>query len=134
MGWLDSTPKSKNNDRKSRRKELHKDDPNRKLPDCGSTKYLADYFTLSGMCESNGYGAVPLSWQEIVNFDIGAGLNMSAWERRTIRTMSQIYCNVVHESPNRSPYVRDFTPEEWETFGKIQLQAMEESEKKASEL
>lgn len=95
---------------------------------------MTKYFDLSGMCSSNGYGAVPLSWTEIEAFNAACALDLQAWEKRQIRSMSQVYCSVIHQAPDRSPYVRIFTQEEWETLGNIQLQGMEQSERKASEI
>jgi len=136
LAWLHSAPKALNKDetRKPRIVEFYKEDPRLKLPNCEEAEYMTGYFRLSGMSGSNGYGAVPLTWQEIQAFDNCSGLHLDSWERRQLRNMSQVYCNVKAENPNISPYVREFTEEEEIAFGSIQLKAMENSEKKASEI
>ena len=133
MAWLHATPKTKGNndiERKPRIVELFEEDPRRKPPDCKDVEYMCGYFKLSGMSESGINGHTPLSWNEINQFSIASGLNLETWEKRQIRSMSQIYCNTLALNPDASPYVREFTEQEWKDLGDVQLKTMEASEKK----
>lgn len=55
--------------------------------------YLRGLFFDSGQATSTGMGLVALSWQELSAFRKENDLNLTVWERQTLKKMSEAYCS-----------------------------------------
>ena len=61
------------------------------LPDLDGAEYLVAHFREAGLMSSQGMGVIPLSWQEIESWLRVTELQLSVWEKLTIREMSEAY-------------------------------------------
>jgi hypothetical protein len=63
------------------------------LPEIPSAyAHLKELFFLSGQGTSTGMGLAPLSWQELQAFRTENKLELTLWERQTLKKMSEAYC------------------------------------------
>lgn len=88
--------------------------PYDKPPQPEDCSYLIQWFYESGMCLSGGMGgAVSLTWLEIQSFDSASAYGMTAWEKRTVKTLSERYCSGLtkHANPKAPP---PYDPEDGE--------------------
>jgi hypothetical protein len=63
----------------------------------------------AGLVMSNGMGANPLTWQEIESWLRVTELELSVWEKLTIREMSEAYCTELAKSTDKHA-APPFTP------------------------
>ena len=68
------------------------------LPDVGDAEYVITYWQDLGMVEMGAMGPVPLSAREILSWQECTGVELSAWEYRAIKQMSQAYLMQAKES------------------------------------
>ncbi len=61
---------------------------------------MVGLFSDIGMAINTGNGLTPVTWQEIESFSKGTGVELTAWEARTIRNMSAQYANGVVKYTN----------------------------------
>jgi len=67
--------------------------PYDKPPQSDACDYLIQWFFESGMCLPGMSGATPLTWLEIQSFDSASAYDLTAWEKRQIKTLSERYCS-----------------------------------------
>lgn len=68
----------------------------------------------AGTMQSNGMGAVPLTWQEIESWLNTTERDLSIWEKLTIREMSEVYVSefiTASAKDAAAPYVPPVEPE-----------------------
>lgn len=78
-----------------------------RLPNVEPFDYMVGLFSDIGMAINTGNGLTPVTWQEIESFTKGTGVQLTAWEARTIRDMSAKYANGVVRYTNvnvEAPY------------------------------
>jgi hypothetical protein len=61
------------------------------MPDVGDAEYVITYWQDLGMVEMGAMGPVPLSAREIISWQQCTGVELTAWEYRAIKQMSQAY-------------------------------------------
>lgn len=77
--------------------------------------YLLELFALSGQAKSTGMGLVALDWQELRAFRLENELDLTIWERQTLKRMSEAYSSEysLASNPNRpAPHTVEKEPEE----------------------
>jgi hypothetical protein len=104
LAWLHAVPKPPNErkmaeaDKRSRMKRLQEDGfamPN--LPPVTST-YLAAVFFADGPALSGGMGQFPLTHLELAAMQRNTGIELSAWEARTLRRLSSEWLAESHKA------------------------------------
>lgn len=60
--------------------------------------YLAEWLMEIGPLGSGGTGPVPLSWAELETWQRVTGIRLSAWEARTIRSLSRAFLDQLNKS------------------------------------
>lgn len=92
LGWLHAVPQGSKKSRMVAFKESADDDSVfLQFPDLEGAAYLVTLVHEAGTMQSNGMGAVPLSWQEIDAWLNVTELRLTIWEKLTIREMSEAY-------------------------------------------
>ena len=61
------------------------------MPDVGDAEYVITYWQDLGMVEMGAMGPVPLSAREIISWQQCTGVELTSWEYRAIKQMSQAY-------------------------------------------
>ena len=61
------------------------------LPNLDGAEYLVTLLFEAGLVQSNGMGVNALSWVEIESWLRVTQLNLSVWEKLTIKSMSEVY-------------------------------------------
>lgn len=79
------------------------------FPDLNGAGYMVALLREAGLNMSNGMGAVPLSWQEIEAWLRATELELSIWEKLTIREMSEVYVTEMVKSTGKH-CVAPYTP------------------------
>ncbi len=116
LAWLHATPEGSKKSRLQTFKEGDEDgdSPFLKFPDIDGAEYVVHLFQESGMLIATGMGTVPLSWQEINNWIECTQLDLSIWERLTIKEMSEVYVSELNKATAKdyaAPYVANIEPE-----------------------
>ena len=68
------------------------------MPAAGAAAHLLDYLCELGPVKGGGMGAVVISWPDITAWQQATGIELSAWEARGLRRLSQEYLNASHEA------------------------------------
>jgi len=79
-----------------------------KLPEVENAGYLVALLNEAGLASSNGMGVVPLSWQEIDSWLKCTNLELSVWEKLTIKLLSETYVGEFSQASAKDrppPYV-----------------------------
>ncbi len=98
MAWLNATPKPDERSKRaktaagtiSRRDKMKRDGITPRMPP-NPAPHIITRLVEIGLTESNGMGATPLSWREIVAWQSATGVILSPWEARLIRSLSISY-------------------------------------------
>ena len=99
MGWLHATPKSPTKKVASKAKEearwnahvrIHKKPP--PLPEVDFAEELLEYLQEIGLSASSGMGITAVPVAEIHAWASSQGIELTAWQSRTLRMMSEAYC------------------------------------------
>ena len=61
------------------------------LPNLDGAEYLVTLLFEAGLVQSSGMGVSALSWAEIESWLYVTHLNLSVWEKLTIKNMSEVY-------------------------------------------
>ena len=72
-------------------KELDENSSFLGLPNLDGAEYLVTHLFEAGLVQSTGMGVTSLSWSEIESWLRVTQLNLSVWERITIKSMSEVY-------------------------------------------
>lgn len=79
-----------------------------KLPEIEGGDHMVNHLTEAGICLSNGMGLMPLTWQEIDSWLSVTGLELTTWEKLTLKELSEAYVNEYSLSSDKTrpaPYV-----------------------------
>jgi len=107
LAWFRSIPIAKqeksvaNSDKQTeltRAEKIQENGGRPMLPDVGDAEYVITYWQDLGMVEMGAMGPVPLSAREILSWQECTGVELSAWEYRAIKQMSQAYLMQAKES------------------------------------
>ena len=107
LAWVRSIPIAKqeksvaNSDKQTeltRAEKIQKNGGRPLLPDVGDAEYVITYWQDLGMVEMGAMGPIPLSAREILSWQECTGVELSAWEYRAIKQMSQSYLMQAKES------------------------------------
>lgn len=60
--------------------------------------YIIDWLMEIGPVTAGGMGSTPLAWSDIAAWQDLTGINMTAWEARTIRRLSRDFHDQLHRS------------------------------------
>lgn len=77
------------------------------LPNLDGAEYLITLLFEAGLVQSTGMGVSPLPWSEIESWLRVTQLDLSVWERLTIKTMSEVYASGLNSSTKKdcpAPY------------------------------
>jgi hypothetical protein len=77
------------------------------LPELDGAEYLVTLLFEAGLVQSTGMGASALSWSEIESWLRVTQLNLSVWEKLTIKSMSEVYAGelgVATKKDHPAPY------------------------------
>lgn len=80
------------------------------LPTAGCAAHLVGYLFEAGPVGYGPMGAVPLQWQDITHWQRNTGIELNAWEARTLRRLSEDYiaASQAAESPTSpAPWLPD---------------------------
>ena len=94
LGWLHATPEGSKKTRLATFKSADENHPSLRLPEIEqehAAGYLIGLLHEAGLMSSNGMGPVPLSWSEIESWIRCTELDLSLWERLTIKNLSEEY-------------------------------------------
>lgn len=71
------------------------------LPDAGAGAHLVGYLLEAGPVRATGMAHVPLCWQDLSAWQHNTGIELNAWEARTLRAMSAAWhhASVEAEAP-----------------------------------
>jgi hypothetical protein len=100
-------PEGAKNSRLKSYKELDENSSFLSLPNLDGADYLVTLLFEAGLVQSTGMGAVSLSWTEIESWLRVTQLNLSVWEKLTIKSMSEIYAGELGVATKRdaqAPY------------------------------
>jgi hypothetical protein len=107
LGWLHATPKDQKKSRlaaaKDRDPEFQPD-----FPELNGAEYLIGLLHEAGLMSNNGMGPISLSWLEIKAWIDTTEIQLSLWERLTLKEMSEVYVSerIQAEDANRTaPYI-----------------------------
>jgi hypothetical protein len=115
LGWLLATPKSEHKkkgakiERVSNIRKLHKDDPLKKMPEMHNCSEVFDHFQQLGLCKSNGYGRVPIDYQDLAAYMTIHKL--TNWEADTVIKMSRAFIdgnNLGEKFGSQPPYTEHY--------------------------
>ena len=67
-------------------------------PEVSSGRYLIDYLFDVGPCMEGAMGAVSLSYQEILAWQINLGLRLAPWEVRMLKTLSREFVSMSNDA------------------------------------
>jgi hypothetical protein len=67
------------------------------MPPCDAG-YLLDYFFEIGPCMAAGMGSAPIAHAEIHAWQSNTGIQLNAWEARTLKQLSVEYVNESHRA------------------------------------
>jgi hypothetical protein len=108
LAWLHAVPEGSKKSRLTAFRNSADDESTfLQFPDLDGAGYLVALFQEAGLMLSNGMGPVPLSWQEIEAWLRTTELQLSIWEKLTIREMSEAYVAELHKSADKhavAPY------------------------------
>jgi hypothetical protein len=90
------------------------------LPDISGGEFLMALFNEAGTAIQTGMGLVPLSWQELDSWLRCTQLELSPWEVRTIKSMSNAYANEYAQA-SKKDRPRPYNPEVREEISKEDL-------------
>lgn len=110
LGWLHAIPEGSKKSRLASFKAVSEEHTSLNMPDIEnehSAGYLIGLLNEAGLMSSSGMGPVPLSWLEIDAWLRCTELDISVWERLTIKRMSEEYVAERCETdPNRpAPFI-----------------------------
>ena len=125
VAWLDAAPAPKGkgktkstNKPMTRLEQITQAGRNPALPDAGPASHLVRYLFESGPTMAGGMSGAPLSHGEIAAWQLNTGIELTAWEARTIRRLSCEYLAVSQDAAEfdcPAPYVeQDARPEQRE--------------------
>jgi len=101
--WLNATPERPKNDKSDKprlsRRESLKNEPD--MPPVEGAGYLLEYLWEIGPAVSTGIGAGPVSHEELLAWQSNTGIELSAWEARTLRRLSCDYLSESHAAEKR---------------------------------
>lgn len=78
-----------------------------------SCRYLYDILMDVGPVKSGGFGAIPLTYGDIREWEDAMSVNLHPWERQAIRRASISYCAesvVAQEHDARAPWDEEVSP------------------------
>lgn len=87
LGWLHATPKGEKSPRIDRMDAI--------LPDV-TADWVAAHWQECGTVDTGAMGAIPLSWESILGWQVAAEIPLPPWERIAIRRMSVAYVRALH--------------------------------------
>jgi hypothetical protein len=104
--WLDAVPDKAEGDKskqrqKSRREKMDDDGTEPELP-FASASYLAGYLFEVGPLAPAGMGSGAISHSEIASWQLNTGIELNAWESRTLKQLSIAYSNQSGLSTDRN--------------------------------
>lgn len=111
LGWLHATPKGSEKSRLATFKGMREDHPMLEMPDLESDHaagYLIGLLFEAGLMSSNGMGPVPISWSEICAWLEATELDVSVWDKLTVKALSEEYVSSLLQSTGPetpAPYV-----------------------------
>ena len=79
------------------------------LPNLDGAEYLVTFLFEAGLVQSTGMGVNPLPWSEIESWLRVTQLNLSVWEKLTIKNMSEVYAGALSTSTKKDS-VAPYTP------------------------
>lgn len=91
LAWLNASPEGSKKSRLEAFKARGDDSSFLEFPKIEGAEYMVALFQEAGVMQSNGMGVIPLTWQEIESWLRTTELDLSVWEKLTIREMSEAY-------------------------------------------
>jgi hypothetical protein len=110
LAWLQATPEGATNSRLKSFAALDENSSFLEMPNVDGADYLISLLNEAGLFESNGMGAVPLSWTELHSWLRCTELSLSNWEILSLKQMSEAYVGELNQADKKdrpAPY----TPE-----------------------
>lgn len=101
-------PEGRKTSRLKSYKDLDENSSFLKLPKLDGADYLVNLLFEAGLLESTGMGAAALSWSEIESWLRVTQLDLSVWERLTIKSMSEVYVaelSTATKKDSPAPYI-----------------------------
>jgi hypothetical protein len=78
------------------------------LPDIAGAEYMVSLLSEAGFVQNTGLGCSPIQWTEIESWLRVTGLELSTWEKLTIKTMSEVYAGELSQASAKNrpqPYI-----------------------------
>lgn len=91
LAWLHAVPEGSKTSRLKSFNDKDDDSAFLQFPELDGSGYLVNLWQEAGLIMSNGMGVVPLTWQEIESWLRVTELQLTVWEKLTIREMSEAY-------------------------------------------
>ena len=100
-------PEGAKNSRLKSYKDLDENSSFLSLPNLDGADYLVTLLFEAGLVQNTGMGVNPLPWSEIESWLRVTQLELSVWERITIKSMSEIYAaalSAAAKKDSQAPY------------------------------
>jgi hypothetical protein len=114
LAWLHAVPEGSKKSRLTALKDSSGDDSVfLQFPELDGAGYLVALLQEAGLVMSNGMGVIPITWQEIDSWLRVTELELSVWEKLTIREMSEAYAAEFSKSSDKhavAPYAPPAEP------------------------
>lgn len=110
LAWLHAVPEGSKKSRLASFTDEGGESSFLELPDLEDAAYIVPLLREAGLMSSNGMGVVPVSWQEIESWLRCTELQLTVWEKLTIRELSEAYVsefNIASKRDAAAPYVRN---------------------------
>lgn len=111
MAWLQATPKPPPGSRRakaaetqpqlSRFEQMKRDGITPPMPP-NPAPHIIGWLTEIGLVSAGGMGASPLTWQEIVAWQVATGVALPGWVSRLIRRLSVAYVAMSRKAEDES--------------------------------
>lgn len=108
LAWLHATPEGSKKSRLKSYKDLDENSSFLKLPNIEGAEYLVALLSEVGFVQHTGMGAVAVPWTEIESWLNCTQLDLSVWEKLTLKEMSEAYATelaLATDKTRPAPYV-----------------------------
>lgn len=115
LAWLHAVPEGSKKSRLAAFKEQGDDSSFLKFPDIDGAEYMVALLQEAGLVSATGMGVIPITWQEIEAWLNTTELDLSVWEKLTIKEMSEAYVSEFNSASAKdaaAPYVPAIEPEQ----------------------
>lgn len=123
LAWLHATPEGAKKSRLATFREESEDHQHLRLPDLDEygAAYIVGLLQEAGLMSSSGMGPLALSWTEIDSWLRCTGLDLSTWEKLTLKSLSEEYVTELVAAKERNR-LAPYSPEPPEELDRVAIQ------------